>query len=233
MTKAEAAYQRLAEMIESGQLEAGSLLSETQLMELVGIGRTPLREATQRLSRDHLVKLRPGSGIEVPSLAVDEQLSRLEVRRSLEVLAVGLACERASQEQLTRIAQHADNLERISNISEYISGIRRSHALICDAAQNEYLVDAMTPLQGLSRRFWLAHIVDEDSEIRKGRNLYIAALRGVVAREGDQARQGIRDLNDHLINSALEAARRRADRGREQADKGLESSVAPVSRLLP
>lgn len=219
MTKTEIAYHRLSEMIETGQLAAGTVLSEAQLMELVEIGRTPLREATQRLSRDHLVKLRPGSGIEVPSLSVDEQLARLEVRRSLEMLAVGLACHRGTPEQLEEIAAHARVLDGISNVTDYIAGVRKSHWLICEATNNQYLADAMTPLQGLSRRFWLAHITDEKREIRQGREFYGAALRAVVARDEEQARQGIQGLNDHLVNSALEVARRLADQGRAQADQ--------------
>lgn len=219
MTKTEMAYQRLSAMIETGQLAAGAILSEAELMDLVEIGRTPLREATQRLSRDHLVKLKPGSGIEVPSLAVDEQLSRLEVRRSLEMLAVGLACQRGTEEQLEQVASHAKVLDDISNVTDYIAGIRRSHGLICEAAHNGYLADAMTPLQVLSRRFWLAHITDGEREIRQGRELYVTALRAVVDRDAQAAREGIQGLNDHLVNSALEVARRLADQGREQADQ--------------
>lgn len=223
MTKSQAAYQKLADMIETGQLEAGVVLSEAQLMEIVEIGRTPLREAVQRLSRDHLVKLRSGSGlsgIEVPSLSVDEQLSRLEVRRSLETLAIGLACQRAGEEQLFRIAEHAEVLEGISGVAEYVAGVRRSQALICDAAGNDYLTDAMTPLQGLSRRFWLAHIVDEATEVGTGREHYVSSLRAVVGRDGDRARSGIRALHDHLVDSALAVAGRRAQQGREQASEG-------------
>lgn len=221
VTKSEMAYQKLTEMIETGQLEAGAILSEAQLMERVGVGRTPLREAIQLLSRDRLLTLRPRSGIEIPTLTVDEQLARLEVRRSLEMLAVGLASQRGTEKQLAQVEEHATHLETISNVTEYIAGIRKAHSLIWKAAHNEYLEDAMTPLQGLSRRFWLAHIIDEKSEIRQGRGLYVVALRAVVARDGDRARKGVQALNDHLVRSALEAARRNADQGQEQSDKAL------------
>lgn len=222
VTKSEMAYQILTELIETGQLEAGAVLSEAQLMERVGVGRTPLREATQLLSRDRLLKLRPGSGVEIPTLTVDEQLARLEVRRSLEMLAVGLASERGTDEQLSKIEQHASHLESITNVTEYTAGVRKAHSLIWKAAHNEYLEDAMTPLQGLSRRFWLAHIVDEATEIQQGRDLYVAALRAVVAKDTDRARQSIRGLNDHLVHSALEAARRKARQGQEQSDNTQE-----------
>ena len=60
MTKADEAYLMLAEMIETGQVEPGTFHTEVGLVEEMGLSRTPLREAVQRLDRDHLVRIRPG-----------------------------------------------------------------------------------------------------------------------------------------------------------------------------
>lgn len=214
MTKADEAYLMLAEMIETGQLEPGTFHTEVGLVEEMGLSRTPLREAVQRLDRDHLVRIRPGRGIEIPSNSVDEQLRRLEVRRAMEALAVALACERATPAQLSRIEALTEELADINELDDYVRAVRGTHSMLCDAAHNEYLADAMTPLQGLSRRFWLAHVVDGAEEVRSGKRLHLQMLRSILARDSAAAQQASIELNDYLVHFALSVATRHARLGR-------------------
>jgi DNA-binding GntR family transcriptional regulator len=214
MTKADDAYLLLAEMIETGKLEPGTFHTEVGLVEEVGLGRTPLREAVQRLDRDHLVRIRPGRGIEIPSNSVDEQLRRLEVRRAMEALAVALACERATTGQLAGIQALTEELEDINQLDDYVRAVRATHGMLCEAAHNEYLADAMTPLQGLSRRFWLAHIVDAGEELESGKRLHLQLLRSILSRDAETAQQASIKLNDYLVRFALGVATRNARLGR-------------------
>ncbi|MGP4033334.1 GntR family transcriptional regulator [Pseudarthrobacter sp. 1C304] len=214
MTKADEAYLKLAEMIETGQLEPGTFHTEVGLVEEVGLGRTPLREAVQRLDRDHLVRIRPGRGIEIPSNSVDDQLRRLEVRRAMEALAVALACERATPAQLARIQALTEELADINELGDYVRAVRATHVMLCDAAHNEYLADAMTPLQGLSRRFWMAQVIDEAEEVRSGKQLHLQILRSILARDSAAAQQASIELNDYLVQYALGVATRHARLGR-------------------
>lgn len=214
MTKADEAYLLLAEMIETGQLQPGTFHTEVGLVEELGLGRTPLREAVQRLDRDHLVRIRPGRGIEIPSNSVDEQLRRLEVRRAMEALAVALACERATSAQLAGIQALTEELEDINELDDYVRAVRGTHVMLCEAAHNEYLADAMTPLQGLSRRFWLAHVVDALEEVSSGKRLHLQLLRSILASDAEAAQQASIQLNDYLVRFALGVATRNARLGR-------------------
>ncbi len=214
MTKADEAYLLLAEMIETGRLEPGTFHTEVGLVDEVGLGRTPLREAVQRLDRDHLVRIRPGRGIEIPSNSVDEQLRRLEVRRAMEALAVALACERATSAQLAGIQALTEELDDIHELDDYARVVRATHGMLCEAAHNEYLADAMTPLQGLSRRFWLAHVVDGPEEVVSGKRLHLQMLRSILARDAETAQQASLQLNDYLVRFALSVATRNARVGR-------------------
>ncbi|UKA56746.1 GntR family transcriptional regulator (plasmid) [Arthrobacter sp. UC242_113] len=214
MTKADEAYLLLADMIETGRLEPGTFHTEVGLVEEVGLGRTPLREAVQRLDRDHLVRIRPGRGIEIPSNSVDEQLRRLEVRRAMEALAVALACERATSAQLAGIQALTEELDDIHELEDYARVVRETHGMLCQAAHNEYLADAMTPLQGLSRRFWLAHVVDGPEEVLSGKRLHLQMLRSILARDAEAAQQASLQLNDYLVRFALSVATRNARVGR-------------------
>ena len=85
-TLTDRAYRELEEMIVTLQLAPGTVLSEQALAVRLKIGRTPIREALQRLARDGLVVIMPRRGIMVSEINLRLQLRLLEVRRELERL---------------------------------------------------------------------------------------------------------------------------------------------------
>src|ERR1700722_8974898 len=107
-TLTDRAYRKLEEMIVTLQLSAGTVLSEQVLAVRLKIGRTPIREALQRLARDGLVVIMPRRGIMVSEINLRLQLRLLEVRRELERLMASLAAERASPEERQEFAEVAD-----------------------------------------------------------------------------------------------------------------------------
>ena len=78
------AYEQLEELIVTAELEPGAILSEATLVEQLAIGRTPIREALQKLEREGLIKIMPRKGIAVTDLDPAKQLLMLELRRDLE-----------------------------------------------------------------------------------------------------------------------------------------------------
>ncbi|MCT2008320.1 Transcriptional regulator, GntR family [Micrococcus lylae] len=216
MSKSEEAYARLTQKIETGELPPGAVLTEAALMDAAGTGRTPLREAVQRLVRDHWLSAGGGRGLQVPAISVDDQLERLEVRRSLEVLAVDLACIRAGEEQLADVEAHVHHLRAVSDLPAYVAAVGRSHELLRTIANNRYLSDSLVPLQGLSRRFWLATTKGLSGEVERGRAFYVPALEAVTRRDPVGARAGVLALHDFLARSALDYAARRAAHGRTE-----------------
>lgn len=206
--KAAAAYRLIEQMIVWQELPPGSLVSEKLLMDLTDLGRTPVREAVQRLSRERMVTVYPNRGILVPRTSVEDQLRRLELRRPLDCLAVSLACRRATEEQRGAMAALAERLERNEfTLKEYAETVRETHELIVDSAHNEYLADAMAPLQGLSRRFWIGHVHDEEQEIATGGNLHRAMLGAITEGDDEAAQAYSRALNDYLTDFALSTLR--------------------------
>ena len=101
------AYAHLEELIVTLKLAPGAVVSESDLSELTGIGRTPIREALQRLAREKLVSILPRRGIVVTEINVGNQLRLLEVRRELERLMASLAAERATPEERREFAEVA------------------------------------------------------------------------------------------------------------------------------
>lgn len=200
----------LQDLIERGALEPGSMVSERSLMQLTGFGRTPVREAIQRLALSHMLRIHPNRGIEIPAASVEDQLSRLEVRRATEVLAVTLACERATREDLADMEVLAAALSGEFSLQSYLDTVRRTHALIIRAAHNPYLEALMAPLQTLSRRFWIMHVRDEAKEVAVGKRLHQQILVAVAGRDVETSRQASLELNDYLVQFALDVVSQRA-----------------------
>jgi DNA-binding GntR family transcriptional regulator len=202
--KAEQAYRALERMIEFQELEPGALVSEAVLMEKTGLGRTPVREALQRLSRNRMVEIHPNQGVFIPRASVEAQLRMLELRRVLESLAVELACERARAEDDAAMRDMVESLTGATfDLRSYAETVKGTHDLIVTAAHNDYLADAMAPLQGLSRRFWLTHVLDEHAEIGRGAALHATILTAILDRDRDAARAASLALNDYLVAFAL------------------------------
>jgi DNA-binding GntR family transcriptional regulator len=159
-TLTEQAYLRLEEMIVTLNLAPGSILSEQALSSDLGIGRTPIREALQRLSREGLVLVLPRKAIIVTDTDPRRQLLVLEVRRELERLLARASAERATDAERRRFQAIADGMEVAADKNDDIAFMRLDrelNTLLAEAAHNEYAARAMRSLNGHSRRFWYLH----------------------------------------------------------------------------
>ncbi len=154
------AYAELEEMIVTLQLAPGAAVSEAELSGHLGIGRTPIREALQRLARERLVMILPRRGVMVSEINVGRQLRLHEVRRELERLIARTAARRATEEQRARFRELARDFEKSARVNDDVAFMRtdREFNLLCSsAAHNEFAAGAMGLMHGLSRRFWYHH----------------------------------------------------------------------------
>lgn len=150
----------LEEQIVTLRIAPGEVLSEQVLAAELGLGRTPIREALQRLAGEGLVAILPRRGILVTATDAHRQLLVLEVRRELERLLCRAAATRATAEQRDRLREIATGMDRASRTNDDIAFMRLDrdlNQLIVEAAHNEYAARTMRSLQGLSRRFWYLH----------------------------------------------------------------------------
>jgi DNA-binding GntR family transcriptional regulator len=157
---AERAYRRLEELIVTLQLAPGAVVSEQALAERLGIGRTPIREALQRLARERLIVVLPRRGIIVSEVNVRTQLRLLEARREIERLLARSAARRATPAQRDRFRRIADEMEAAARSNDDKAFLRLDqefNLLVLESAQNEFAAGAMTLMNGLSRRFWYIH----------------------------------------------------------------------------
>ncbi|MCS0497231.1 GntR family transcriptional regulator [Ancylobacter mangrovi] len=209
LTLTDRAYRELEELISTLQLPPGTVLAELTLANRLGIGRTPIREALQRLARDGLVIVLPRRGILVSEINLRTQLRLLETRRVLERLIAELAAERASEEERAAFDEIARGMREAAERSdgiEFMRYDRELNTLAAEAARNEFAARSMGLMHALSRRFWYQHY-KRVADLPLAANLH-AELAAAIAR-GDRA--GAAAASDRLMDYIESFARKTLD----------------------
>ena len=197
-TLTQRAYRLLEEQIVTLRLRPGEVLSEYALSASLSIGRTPIREALQRLAREGLVTILPRKGILVSETDPRKQLLVLEVRRELERLLARLGARRANAGQRQRLREIAEGMDRAAKTNDDIVFMRLDrelNLLISAAAHNDYATRAMRSLHGHSRRFWYLHY-KEAADLPLCARLHGAQARAIA--DGDAKRAA--EATDRLID---------------------------------
>ncbi|MGB0684216.1 MAG: GntR family transcriptional regulator [Magnetovibrionaceae bacterium] len=206
-TLTDRAYGEIEELIVTLRLEPGAVLSEATLSRQLGIGRTPIREALQRLAREGLVVIMPRRGIMVSEINVGTQLKLIEVRREVERLMAKLAAERAIGPMRDQMADLADAFEAAAEDGSSTAFLRHEKhlsALITDAAGNEFAAKTMALMRGLSRRFWYRHF-GRVASLETSSAHYAALARAIASGDGRQAALDADALMDY-VDSCTRAA---------------------------
>jgi DNA-binding GntR family transcriptional regulator len=193
------AYERIEELIVKLDLQPGTAISEAELSARLGIGRTPVREALQRLAREHLVQILPQRGVLVSELDIKRQLRLLEVRREVERMVARCAARRSTdteRKQFAELAREFNAAAKTNDQTRFMRADKTFNDLSLRAARNEFAAGAMGLMHGLSRRFWFMHHRQADDTES------MATLHGRLARaiaDADEvgAAQALDALIDH------------------------------------
>jgi DNA-binding GntR family transcriptional regulator len=196
---AEEAYARLEEMIITLELAPGAVVSESDLIPRLALGRTPLREAMQRLADQGLLQILPRRGILVTEVNLSSHLGMLETRRVLDRLIAAAAARRATPEQRSALEEIAETMARAAkknDLREFMAVDRQCDALVADAARNPSATRAVLPLHALSRRFWFMH--RNDGDLARAASLHIALMTAIRIGVPKGAEDASDDLLDYL-----------------------------------
>jgi len=155
LSLAEQAYQLLENRLVKLELAPGSIVSEGLLIDMVGLGRTPVREAMQRLAHQDLIRVLPRKGLMISPIESADMQLLLEVRKPLERLIVARAALNARDEQRSGLSAIARALT-ISHDSfeDFLSLDRETDQLLDACAVNPFASSSVAPLRIHCRRFW-------------------------------------------------------------------------------
>ncbi len=195
---ADRAYRKIEELIVSLQVEPGAVLTEQGLAAQLGLGRTPIREALQRLAREHLVVVMPRRGIQVTEMRVAEQMAVLEVRRELERYVAASAARRTTPDEKARFAEMSGLMIEAAAQGDEVTFLRLDREFNVFAAQcarNTYAEAAIAPLHALSRRFWTLHL-QQAGDLPEAAAIHSAIMLAIAAGDAEAAAQAADRLLD-------------------------------------
>lgn len=203
-SRSEAAYRILKEKIVTLELPPASLLNESDLMSELRLGRTPIREALQRLALENLVVILPRRGTIVADLNMSDLQKIFEMRLELEIYAVRLAAERAAPAEVAEmeaLLAKSDEIIQRGDYHQLMQLDHQVHQLLARAAHNEFLEETLERLYTHGLRLWYIslHKVSRLQEaIAEHREIIAAIKRGDSARAAEIMRTHITDFQTQL-----------------------------------
>lgn len=152
---AEKSYRVLESGLVRLELAPGSLVSEGELIDMTGYGRTPVREAIQRLARQDLFEVIPRKGLLVAPVSRRGLLHILEARRPLERLIATRASLVANDTHRSKLAALARELSGCHrDFDQFMSISAQIDSLLDECCGNPYAIQSVAPLRTHCRRFW-------------------------------------------------------------------------------
>jgi DNA-binding GntR family transcriptional regulator len=204
------AYERLKDAIQNAALEPGEPLTETRLSELLGISRTPVREALQQLAQEGLVQVIPGRAITVAEQSVQDVLDVVHLRWLLEPELVRLATEVASHHEIEQLKRSVAEMQAAIESRDQTAWSRADsvfHQVLGEACPNQLLCEVV--IQMRNRVHQIANIDSQTNPARLAEctDEHVEIIEAMAARDAAAAEDAMRNHIDKLRESLLSRLR--------------------------
>src|ERR1700683_5624301 len=200
LTQTEKAYAALKKAILQGKIEEGVFLSESEMMSRNGIGRTPYREACNRLHHEGLLEIVPRRGYLVPEVTYHSVHDLFEMLLILEGPRAELAAVRADDQDMEDLDRLVNKPLRAKEFAGMIQANAEFHLRLARVTRNRELVELLT--RNLERNEHLMYI-----ELRRSRFRH-TELRVMHGRIVDALRsRNPQRVREAVLNDILEAQR--------------------------
>ena len=193
------AYLALEREIVTLKLAPGARVTEKELIDLAGHGRTPVREAIQKLEWQGLIEVRPRVGLQISEIHAEDHQEIMAVRHRLEPLAAALAAEHADEAQRAALMQCAKAMTAAAidgDFEGFLSSDKQFDEILEDACPNRFLIAALAPLQTHSRRLWFARATPEKMD--RSVSHHVSVIRAIQKGDAQEAQSAMEALIGHL-----------------------------------
>lgn len=198
-SQAHLAYLALEGLIVTLKLKPGSLVTERQLIALAGHGRTPVREAIQKLEWQGLIAVRPRAGLQITAIRPEDHAEVMATRRQLEPLAADLVARHAGEAhrgELVACAQAMTACSIHSDMEGFLAADKAFDEIMEAACPNRFLTAALAPLQTHARRLWFARA--DNRQMDRSVDLHVKVIRAIRNADGQAAATAMANLIDDL-----------------------------------
>lgn len=200
---ADQAYRVLERMIVTLALEPGAVATEGALIELTGMGRTPVREAIQRLSWEGLMEIRPRSGVVIARLDPNDVNKILDTREGVERVLARDAAVNAVPLHHTRLQTAADAMQRAvaaDDVAAFLDADKNFDTVLAQASANPFAARLAAPLQTHTRRFWF--LLRKPGDLKHSAQAHMRLIEAIVSRKKEAAEEAAAHLVQQMRNLA-------------------------------
>jgi DNA-binding GntR family transcriptional regulator len=202
------AYLRLERLIVTLELAPGAMVTEKQLIGLAGFGRTPVREAIQKLAWQGLIAIRPRAGLQVTALDPAHPAMIYETRRQLEPLAARLTAGNIDPETRQALIACAKAMTECSVTGDrvgFLDADKLFDEILERTCPNPFLIQALSALQTHARRYWFD--ASDDAALDRSVNLHVKVIRAFLQGDADAAGAAMLALIDGIAGVVSEESR--------------------------
>ena len=189
LSLAERAYRDIRDRLVMLDIHPGAPINDGHLAQVLGVGRTPVREALKRLEYERLVVAYPRRGTFATEVNITDLAHISEVRQQLEPAAAANAARRASTSDRSRLRGVLGELERAASADLSSDTLMRLdmhvHRSIYATTRNPYLEDTLVRYDNLATRIWclfIDRLPDIAGHVAEHRPLLRAIIDGDAAR---------------------------------------------------
>lgn len=234
------AYRQIQDRIVSGQLPAGSLVSESALAKELGMSRTPVGEAIRQLATEGLVEQLPRRGTIVRGVDRDDLRELFEIREALESYAAAQAAERISPTQLAQLEALCNAMRDLaeqvratgaaelnaSDLKTFLSADMAFHLLILQASGNQRMQRSVSETRAVSSIFRMRR-QRHDLQVLEQAHAEHAEILAALARGDAEAARA--QMAAHIAASKQSAL---AELERQAADQSVSSLLSDLPQDL-
>lgn len=207
----EIVYEELKRQILVGEIAPGTRMMEVELADVMGVSRTPVREAIRKLEKEGLVTIEPRKGAYASNVSIKDMVDVLEVRQGLEGMAAAIASGKITETQKTELLQVVEKYKTAvasANIDEIIKYDEEFHSMIISISGNKTLMQVFSTVQELALRFRYIYYDDfnrYESMPREHQLIEEAIMSGDSEKARVAAGDHVSKLKEFILNEGEKA----------------------------
>ncbi|WP_047153874.1 GntR family transcriptional regulator [Aneurinibacillus tyrosinisolvens] len=202
----ERTYLYLRDKIFRNELEPGARINYEELIEELGVSRTPLRDALNRLQQDGLIEVKPRSGTFVSTPKPKDIEEIYDLRKGLESLAIELAVPRIPKHILEQLLNEMREIEmeiQKGNMPLFFQSDRKLHRTIIQYSGNQRLISFMETLEVQIKWFGIIMTKNFDRPLQANemhKKFLTAMYNGDVVQAKKTMEQHIEEIKSHIMS---------------------------------